>query len=270
LGEEPWKSGWGFRIRNATAEENVWQNVSVLVAGRTVHIVVDNKTTFESPLAYERHSSIPRGHIGFGCLSKTGKVEICNVKLKPLSLASVFNGKNLTGWTIIDPQKRPSVYSVTPEGWLNVQNGPGDIQTDAVWEDFVLQLDIVSNGEGLNSGVFFRAKPGAFWSNYESQIRNQWKGEDRTKPVDFGTGGLYGLQPARRVVPEDREWFRKTVICERNHVAIWVNGYQTVDFTDTRKKMPTEAGSISLQGHDPTTDLSFRRIEVGPLPKRAD
>jgi hypothetical protein len=41
--------------------------------------------------------------------------------------------------------------------------------------------------------------------------------------------------------------------------------YQTVDFTDTRKGARTEPGPISLQGHDPTTDLSFRNTRVGDL-----
>ena len=47
---------------------------------------------------------------------------------------------------------------------------------------------------------FFGKKPGEFWNGYECQIRNQWEGKDRTKPVDIGTGGLYFRQPARKVV----------------------------------------------------------------------
>ncbi|HEV3118417.1 MAG TPA: family 16 glycoside hydrolase, partial [Gemmataceae bacterium] len=60
-----------------------------------------------------------------------------------------------------------------------------------------------------------------------------------------------------------------------NHLAVWVNGYQTADFTDTRapnksarKGSKVEKGPISLQGHDPTTDLSFRNIRIAELPKR--
>jgi hypothetical protein len=149
------------------------------------------------------------------------------------------------------------------------------LQTEAKWADFVLQLDCISNGKHLNSGVFFRSLPGQFWSGYKAQIRNQWQG-DRTKPVDFGTGGLYGRQPARKVVSSDKEWFTLTVVAQGKHIAIWVNGYQTVDFTDDRKAAEdarrgakTDAGPISLQGHDPTTDLSFRNLRVAELPKAA-
>jgi hypothetical protein len=162
---------------------------------------------------------------------------------------------------------------VTREGWLNVKDGNGDLQTESLWKDFVLQLQIISNGDHLNSGVFMRATPGQFWSGYESQIRNQWQGDDRTKPVDFGTGGLYFYQPARRVIPNDREWFTKTIVAAGRHFSVWVNGYLVSSWTDprpphanARQGFRGEAGAISLQGHDPTTDLSFREIRIGELP----
>jgi hypothetical protein len=63
-----------------------------------------------------------------------------------------------------------------------------------------------------------------------------------------------------------------TVVARGKHIAIWVNGYQTVDFMDNRpvaedarRGAKTAAGPISLQGHDPTTDLSFRNIRVADL-----
>ena len=202
-------------------------------------------------------------------------VRFRNIRLRPLGGKALFNGKDLTGWKVIPGHK--SVYSVTPEGWLNVKNGNGDLQSEAAFGDFVLQLDVYSNGDHLNSGVFFRANPGSFWSGYECQIRNQWEGDDRTRPVDYGTGGLYNRQPARKVVSSDREWFTLTVVAHGYHIAIWNDGYQVVDFTDTRPVDETNArngarkspGVLSLQGHDPTTDLSFRNIRAAEMPSAA-
>jgi hypothetical protein len=200
-----------------------------------------------------------------------GEVAFRNVKLRPLSLKPIFNGKDLSGWKAIPDRK--SVYSVTPEGYLNVKDGNGDLQSTGEYGDFVLQMDIISNGQHLNSGVFFRAISGQFWSGYESQIRNQWQGDDRTKPVDFGTGAIYNRQKARRVIPNDKEWFTKTIVAHGPHLAVWVNGYQVSDFTDTRPPHESarqgyraKPGVLSLQGHDPTTDLSFRKIRIAELP----
>jgi hypothetical protein len=215
-------------------------------------------------------------------ISAGSKLYLRNVRLRPLQprditrkpagLEPIFNGKDLTGWKEIPGKK--SSFTVTKEGWLNVRNGPGDLQTVSQWDDFVLQLDVICNGKHLNSGVFFRAIPGQFWSGYEAQIRNQWQGHDRTRPVDYGTGGIYNRQPARKVVANDREWFTMTVIAEGKHLATWVNGYQVTDFIDhrplsnnARKGCKLERGPISLQGHDASTDLSFRNIRMAAYPR---
>lgn len=248
-----------------------WNSYDITADGDRLVVVLNGKETVNV-----RDSKFARGGIGLQ-YNGQGAVRFRNVKLQPLGLKSVFTGRDLSGWRQVDrpnqdPAKR-SVFSVTPEGWLNVKNGPGDLQTEGQFGDFVLQMDIISNGTHLNSGIFFRAIPGQFWSGYESQIRNQWMGEDRAKPVDFGTGAIYNRQAARRVIPNDREWFTKTIVANGPHLAVWVNGIQVSDFTDTRP--PAESarqgyrsapGVISIQGHDPTTDLSFRRIRVAEMP----
>jgi hypothetical protein len=202
-----------------------------------------------------------------------GRLELRGIVLRPTELQTVFNGKDLSGWEEVKTAKTRSKFTVTPEGWLNIKDGPGDLQTRGQWADFVLQLECISNGDHLNSGVFFRCLPGKFWSGYEAQIRNQWQGDDRAKPVDYGTGGIYNRQPARKVVSSDRAWFTMTVAAEGKQLAVWIDGYQTADFSDTRTPDPsarkgskTGRGPISLQGHDPTTDLSFRNLRIAELP----
>jgi hypothetical protein len=92
--------------------------------------------------------------------------------------------------------------------------------------------------------------------------------------VDYGTGAIYRRVPARKAVAKDGEWFTLTVVAQGNHIATWVNGVQQVDWTDNRPLSDNartgcrlEAGHISIQGHDPTTDLSFRNIRIAELPQ---
>ena len=233
------------------------------VYGGTYAGISENTLTFSNSSLATFQFDIPAGN----------SMTLRNIKLKPVGLKPIFNDKDLTGWKEIPGRK--SRFAVIDDGELSIKDGPGDIQTAGQWDDFVLQLDIKTNGKHLNSGVFFRALPGQFWSGYESQIRNQWQGDDRTKPIDFGTGGIYGRQPARKVVASDNEWFTKTVIAHGNHMAVWINGYQVSDFTDkrpendnARKGTKLGKGPISLQGHDPTTDLSFRNIRIAELPRK--
>ena len=240
-----------------------WQPFAItLEGGKFTHLADSKGKRIESNIAPRR---------GVIALTGSGKgtAKFRSLKLRPVGFKSLFNGKDLTGWKEVPDHK--SVFSVTKDGTLNIKNGNGEIQSEGVYGDFALSLDVYSNGDHLNSGVFFRELPGQFWAGYEDQIRNQWQGEDRTKPVDYGTGAVYNRLPARKVVSSDREWFTLTLFVSGNHISSFVNGYLVADFTDTRPVAAdknarngarTEAGCIGLQGHDPTTDLSFRNIRI--------
>lgn len=196
-----------------------------------------------------------------------------NVKLRPLDMKPLFNGKDLTGWKVFQDSKRSKTkFEVTKGGELSAKNGPGDLQTEKQFDNFVLQLECKTNGKWLNSGIFFRCLPDQYQQGYEAQIQNGYIGTDRTKPVDYGTGAIYRRVPARKVVSNDNEWFTMTVVADGAHMATWVNGYQTVDWTDDRKPadnarqgLKTGKGHLSIQGHDPTTDLLFRNIRIAEL-----
>ncbi len=244
-----------------------WRTYLVRAAGPQFTVTLDGKQVLD----YRDPRPLGRGAIGLQF--NQGPVEFRNIKLKPLSLESIFNGRDLAGWKVTPDKK--SVFSVTSDGDLNVKNGPGQLELERTFADFVLQLDVFSNGNFLNSGIFFRNVPGEFWQGYESQIHNGYWPNDRSRPFDFGTGGFYRRQKARKVVADDFKWFHKTLVVAGPHMATWVNGYQVSDWTDTRKADPNprnglrlEAGTLSIQGHDTTTDLSFRKLRIAELPPR--
>jgi hypothetical protein len=231
---------------------------------------------------------------GFLALSGNGVV-YRNIKLKPLDTKPLFNGKDLTGWKEFPGKK--SMFTVGKEGTIELKNGPGDLQTTDQFADFILQAECISHGKHLNSGIFFRCIPGEYQNGYEAQIHNGWtekpekeyaveeydpktnklKGTEKIKSaaIDYGTGAIYRRVPARKAVTKDDEWFTMTIAADGRHIATWINGVQVVDWTDNRpaNKNPrngckVEKGAISLQGHDPTTDLSFRNIRIEELPEK--
>jgi len=238
-----------------------WRTYEVRVDGSRVVV----KLNGEEILSYEDPQPITKGLIGLQ--HNEGKVAFRNIQLKPLGLESIFNGKDLDGWKTYP--EMDSKFSVTDEGWLNVKNGRGQLETEKSFGDFFLQFECISNAAELNSGIFFRCIPGDVMMGYESQIHNGYKDGDRTAPVDCGTGGIFRRQDARIVAADDLKWFHKTIVADGPHFGIWVNGMQVTDWTDTRKpdKNPRkglrlDAGTIMIQGHDPTTDLSFRNLRI--------
>lgn len=251
----------------AVPESAEWRTFTVKAEGGHFTVGLDGRTVLD----YTDSRPLARGFIGLQF--NKGRVEFRNVKLKPLGLESLFNGHDLTGWKVF-PGKA-SVFSVTPEKALNVKNGSGQLESQGQFGDFVLQLEIFSNGKHLNSGIFFRCIPGEYQQGYESQIQNGFKDGDRTQPIDCGTGGFYRRQNARRVVSNDFEWFAKTLVVSGDHMATWINGYQVSDWTDTRPAndnpragLRLKAGTLAIQGHDPTTDLSFRKLRIAEMAPR--
>jgi hypothetical protein len=254
----------GRQKASAECQDDGWRTFEATLEGG--HAVV--KYNGEVVLDYMDEKPIGRGLIGLQLNS--GKVEFRNIKLKPLGVEPLYNGKDLTGWKPSGDSK----FEVADDGSLHVTSGKGYLESEESLGDFVLQLECRTNANNLNSGLFFRCIPGEAMNGYESQIHNGFKEGDRTKPVDAGTGAIFRRSAARRVVPNDQEWFTKTIIADGAHIAVWVNGYQVTDWTDTREpnKNPrnglrTEAGTLQIQGHDPTTDISFRNLRATELPK---
>ncbi|HVV99101.1 MAG TPA: DUF1080 domain-containing protein [Planctomycetaceae bacterium] len=252
----------------ALKTEGEWHTFHVTAHGAKIQVRLDGAEI----LAFDGKGDDCPMHGFIGLQKNEGHVQFRNVFLRPLGLKPIFNGKDLSGWRVVPGGK--SKFDVQ-DGAIHVTNGRGYLETEQTWADFVMQADVISNGKHLNSGFFFRALPGTEKNpaeGYESQIRNEWTGDDRNKPVDFGTGGIYRRVPTRRVVSSDHQWFTETLIAQGAHIAVWIDGYQTADWTDTRAPnenarngLRLEAGHISLQGHDPTTDLSFKNLRIVPV-----
>lgn len=269
--ENPFPTG-SFVKRQKTKgvyDSREWQTFEVTARGAEITVQIDGQEV----LQYTDPQPVRRGFIGLQL--NEGKVEFRNIKLKPLGLESIFNGRDLDGWKEY-PQKATQ-FTVTPDGTLNAKNvseGRGQLETRQSYGNFVLQLECKTHAKELNSGVFFRCIPGEEMNGYECQLHNGYQGGDRSKPKDCGTGGIFRRQDARWVAADDEEWFPLTLIADGPHIAAWVRGYPVSDWTDTRAPhanprngLRLEPGTIMLQGHDATTNISFRKLRAVELPR---
>ncbi len=210
---------------------------------------------------------------------------------------ALFNGKDLTGWTLpanTNPGDIEGVTLVQKDGkivgyegilkkdgkrmplWqvedgLLVGSGPHShlFSEGGNYSNFRYRVEAMINDHG-NSGQYFRARLGPdFPKGYEAQI-------NATHSDKIRTGSLYPSFPLSR---EDRakilvmndapnkpdEWFTQEVIAEGNHIVIKVNGKTTVDFKDPNSTYLQ--GHFALQGHNIGTVVKFRKIEVIELPQ---
>lgn len=278
---------------NGTEEEKIaaldkkkphWRNVEILCVGDHTMLKIDGKVVRD-----RKGDRRPRGWIGLQQFTSGKPILFRDIKLRPLRLTSIFNGKDLKEWAVIKPPasgKRTapllsqrwrvvdgSIKVDVPEVDGRTKGGRGALESKGRYADFILQLDVRTNGDKLNSGVFFRNIPGEMWAGYETQIRNEWEGDDRTKPVDYGTGGIYRRVPARKVVSSDNAFFTMTIAASGRTFLVWVDGYPVTCWVDPREPNANPRsgfspvpGTIQLQSHDPSTDIDFRNIRVSELP----
>ncbi|MEZ6063009.1 MAG: DUF1080 domain-containing protein [Planctomycetaceae bacterium] len=245
--------------------EGQWHTFRVLCRGPAIQVWLDDAQIVDFTDTGEHIRLTGR----IGLQKNQGRIAFRNVFLRPLLPKELFNGENLSGFRVVPGSK--SKFDVQ-NGAIHISDGPGFLETEGTYKDFMMYVEARTNGKSLNSGVFFRAEPGteeAPSHGYEMQIQNGFHNNDRTQPEDSGTGAIFRRAAARYVVSSDNEWFVATLLAQENQFATWVNGYQVVHWTDDRQPNSNpregrrdEAGHLSLQGHDPTTDLDFRSIRV--------
>jgi hypothetical protein len=162
------------------------------------------------------------------------------------SSISIFNGKDLSGWTIHGTEKW---YVDGKE--LVCESGPdkqyGYLSTDKAYKNFELTLQFKQEANG-NSGVFFR-------SSIEGVKISGWQVE--VAPKGLHTGGIYesyGRGWLRQPSPDDEkylkegEWNEMKIRANGDSVTTWLNGHLMVDVVD--EKIGKGEGFVALQIHD--------------------
>src|SRR6476661_8719226 len=157
----------------------------------------------------------------------------------------LFNGKDLTGWTIHGTEKW-----YVENGELICESGPdkeyGYLSTNKKYKNFILEVKFKQEANG-NSGVFIR-------SSIEGTKISGWQVE--VAPITLHTGGIYEsygrgwlIQPK----PEDEkilkqgEWNTMKIKAVGDEVTSWLNGHQMVYRKD--EKIGKGEGFIALQIH---------------------
>lgn len=180
---------------------------------------------------------------------------------------SLFNGKDLSGWTQIGKEKW-TVENGTIRGTA-VTKEYGYLKSEKNYKDFHLAIRFKCAGDG-NSGVFFHSdfKPGTVDISQGLQFEVDCQ-------LGKHTGGIYGdgrewiawPAPENEIVVRRDEWNEYLLKVEGNRYTSRLNGVLMVDFTDPKPK--STDGAISLQLHSGGQgDMMFKDIYIRDLSKR--
>lgn len=254
-------------VHDVRIEDDRWHVCRIRFEGPALTAWIDDRLVTQFRDDPRAAGFVRRGFIGLQ--QNRGRVAFRKVFLKPLGMQPLLSGEDLRGWLVV-PGSR-SRFEMA-DGTLTVLGGPGYLQSEKSWDDLALQFEARVDGDGLNSGVFFRALPGtaeAPANGYEVQIHNGFLDGDRSRPADAGTGAIFRRTIARWVVPDDHRWFHVTLVAVGDRFGVWVDGFPVTMWQDTRPDDPNPrrgrrllAGHVILQGHDPITRVRFRRMRL--------
>jgi hypothetical protein len=124
---------------------------------------------------------------------------------------------------------------------------------------------------GSNSGMYFHARyqpTGWPKTGVEIQVNN-------TQSDPRKTGSIYRIKDIMHDSPaKDNEWFTQHVIVNGRQITVKVNDEVVNQYTwpdDLKRDEGWEgnvlsSGTFVLQGHDPDSEVHYRKVLVKPLP----
>jgi hypothetical protein len=189
------------------------------------------------------------GHL---CLQDHGyRVWFRNLKIKELPKkeskpVSLFNGTDLTGWTVYGTEKW-----YVEDSLLVCESGPekkyGYLATDKYYKDFDLSADFRQISDG-NSGIFFRSVvDGTRVSGWQVEVAPQ--GHDTGGIYEsYGRGWLVQIPDEKENILRPGEWNTMRIKVVGPEVTTWLNGIEMVQLTDSI--IGKAHGRIALQIHD--------------------
>ena len=179
----------------------------------------------------------------------------------------LFNGYDLTGWTIAVGEAEIVVEDGVITGTSRRGTPHTFLKTDREFSDFILEFEFKVSG-GLNSGVQIRSHQRADGRVYGYQFEIDWTERAWTGGIfdEQRRGWLYPLsfnQEARTAYRGDGTWNSGRVEAIGNSIRGWINGIPTCDLIDDM----TCTGFIALQFHganmnSDTPSVSFKNIRI--------
>lgn len=177
----------------------------------------------------------------------------------------LFNGKDLNGWRLTDPN---AVNGWSVKDGLLVNNpvqeegkhkNYGNLRTDQEFEDFTLNVE-VRVGKGQNSGVYVRGI-------YEVQVADTYG-----RPLDpHNMGAVYSrIKPLESAEKPPGEWQTMEITFVERHMTVVLNSRKIVDnqpvlgctggalWSDVSRP-----GPIYLQGDH--TGIEYRKLDLRPV-----
>jgi hypothetical protein len=169
----------------------------------------------------------------------------------------LFNGKDLTGWNIMNNGKFEA-----KDGVLYLNKGSGWLRSEKQYKDFELRMDVRFMNKGADSGIFLRASmEGKNWPDKAYQVQTM----DNNSIGAIFPSGLPGPKAKRdnealkKAMKPTMEWLSYVITAQGAKLEVKLNG----EVVTTAEGLADQAGFIGIQGENGL--LEFKNIRIKEL-----
>ena len=180
-------------------------------------------------------------------------------------LKSIFNGKNLDGWSQKNGTASYRVQNGAIFGKTNEGSPNSFLCSNKLYGDFELHFEVKLFNDELNSGVQIRSQTKEL--NDKEKVRGDKFGRvngpqveiEATKENGAESGYIYGeacggwMTPKEDLIPHKHfvngKWNQYRILATGPFIKTWVNGKQISNLKDEEKFKTHPKGFIGLQVH---------------------
>ena len=180
------------------------------------------------------------------------------------SRVSLFNGKDLSGWTSVGSAKWEVSDRIIKGGQNGNPSKSGVLWTNEIFKDFDLTLEFKIDEHGkYNSGVYFRkSKTKPLGRPYQINIGRGAAGE----PIGLHTDDWLDKGDEKDEFRKPLKWNSLRILAIGPDIKTWLNGNLIVDYKDpSPRKDLLEAGMIGFQTYGAEGHagwIHFRNISI--------
>lgn len=224
-------------------------------------------------------SFYPQDEFYGGGIPETGAYPRTGGSYEIMPKKSLFNGRDLTGWTARQGDEPPKGWTVE-DGAIHMKEPGDNLYTADEYENFILEFDFRIEKKGANSGLKYKTwKTDGWGMGCEYQIFDD-SSAPKQKP-QYRTASLYDVYEPAISADLSRlgEYNKGKIVVMGNYVEHWLNGVRTVSatidsaewkarvakskFAEEPKFGHVGASRLFLQDHG--SEVWFRNIELTEL-----
>lgn len=211
----------------------------------------------------------------------------CSLATAEEGFTPLFNGKDLTGWKVVNGNGLFKVDGDSIVGAGENVKSNTFLRTEKTYKNFDFKFEMKFDDLSGNSGMMFRGlqkegndgrvhgyqcehdngKARAWTAGLYDEARRGWlfpqKGDKKGAPEIAAKAKAFTEQ-GQKIMKWD-DWNQIRIRCEGNHIQIWLNGEVRVDYKDEGKEFTPE-GFFALQVHSgKSCKVRWRNLMVKEL-----